>query len=168
MAGQTSASPRQRLVIGAIFVIGGLLICLIAAGVFKPDPRSIHAPLWLIGLIGLAFALAGGTVMLGASVPDAQADGSLPATAPLSLRVTQYLMGLTIVAALAVTGTWVSFGPGERHFTSTVTAFGASSSGAGGETFGRVIFGAGAILTWLFFILVAVQGARKLRWSDRV
>jgi hypothetical protein len=165
MAGQTPASRRERLAIGAICVVSGLLIGLIAIGIFKPDPKSIHAPLWVIGLAGMAFALAGSSIMLGVCA-NAQADGSLPVTAPLLARIAQYLMGLTIVGALAAVGTWVSFGPGERSFTSTISLFGYANGGAGDETVGRIVFGFGAIAAWLFFIAVAVHGARKLLRRD--
>ncbi len=156
------ASPRMRLLFGLVFLAAGLGIILIGAGVIRPDPRSIHAPLWVIACAGAVFALAGAVLMIGAAAPAVAQDGSLPESAPWILRLLQYALGLLIVAGLATVGSWIAFGPGERHITSTTSFLGMTKSGESGEFIGRAVFGAGAIVTWLFLIAMTVQGWRKL------
>ena len=62
-------------------------------------------------------------------------------------------------ASLAAIGTWIAFGAGARSFN--VDALFFETSG-GGEVIGRIIFGIGAVITWLSLIGVAVSGWRKL------
>jgi hypothetical protein len=159
-------SPRGRLLFGLAFMAMGGFICLIGLGVLNPDPKGVHAPLWVVTCAGLAFLLAGLTVALGAASPATDSDGALPPSAPLALRMTQYLVGLAIVASLALVGSWVAFGPGERYFTTSVSLPFWSDTRAANEWSGRIAFGIGAVLTWLFFVLVAVQGWKKLFRRD--
>jgi hypothetical protein len=112
--------------------------------------------LWVAVLTSAIFLLAGAMLVLGAVVPGATNDGSMPPDAPRAFRVTQYLLGLGIAAALSVTVSWVAFGPGERHFL-------VSGIGVGGALLGRAAFGIGATVMWLVFGMMAVQGARALR-----
>lgn len=166
MSQQNELSPGGRLFFGGIVMLAGLPTTLIGLGILQPTPKSLHAPLWVALCAGLAFMLAGATIALGAVSKDIEADGSLPKTAPLPLRIVHYLMGLGIVMALALLGSWVAFGPGERNFKSTISFLGGSHSFASGETIGRAMFGIGAVLCWLFLIAVARQGWRKLFADD--
>ena len=163
MSDQTDLSPRGRLAFGMLFVLAGLPILLIGLGVLKPDPAGIHAPLWVIACAGLAFMAAGASVALGAGAGTVARDGGLPATAPWPLRAAQYVASHSVVVMLATIGSWIALGPGEREFTSTVSAFGISSSGRGGEMTSRIVFGLGAAMCWLFFVAAAKHGWRKLR-----
>ena len=70
-----------------------------------------------------------------------------------------YVMGLVMIGALAATGTWVTFGPGSRSFHVSAPFF---EIRGGGETIGRIAFGIGAVITWRFFAVFAIGGARKL------
>lgn len=62
-------------------------------------------------------------------------------------------------AALASIGSWVVFGPGSRTCSGTGMFL---LSREAGETVGRIVFGFGALLTWLITLALAVSGARKL------
>jgi hypothetical protein len=154
-------SPRARIAFGGIFVLAGLMIVLVGFGILRPDPRDIHAPLWVIGCAGFAFMLAGASVAIGALSKETQADGSLPASAPLPLRILQYLMGLGIVSTLAMIGSWVAIGS-DGKFRSSASFFGVTVSGLSSEMLGRMMFGLGAGLCWLMLIMAARQGWRKL------
>ena len=77
----------------------------------------------------------------------------------MQLRVAYYLLGLAVVGALATVGTWVAFGPGERAFAVSLPFLG---SGPASPWIGRAVFGVGAVLTWLFFVVAAVAWWRKL------
>jgi len=79
---------------------------------------------------------------------------------PWPLRLTQYVLGLGIVASLAAITTWIAFGAGPRAFAVAGTFTGR---GAMSETVGRAVFGVGAVLLWAFFAVLAVVSARRLR-----
>ena len=96
--------------------------------------------------------LAGITIFIQA-LGHANEAGELPPDAPRWMRFAQFLIVLTLFACFALMGSWVAFGPGERHFSGT---FG------GGATVGRIAFGIGAIIAWLSTILVAVYGWRRI------
>jgi len=86
-------------------------------------------------------------------------ERELPRGVPLQLRVAYYFLGLAVVGALATVGTWVAFGPGERAFAVSLP-FPVSSPA--NPWIGRSVFGVGAVLTWLFFVVAAVAWWRKL------
>lgn len=57
------ASPAFHLVFGLFFVgIGAFILC-VATDVIHADPGTIHAPRWVLGLCGAAFAGAGLSVI---------------------------------------------------------------------------------------------------------
>jgi hypothetical protein len=63
-------------------------------------------------------------------------------------------MAFAIVGLLGILSSWVAFGPGPRHFTGSGSIF--------GETSGRIMFGAGAVLLWLILIAIVISGVRRL------
>ena len=75
-------------------------------------------------------------------------------------------IGAVALLALASIFNWIAFGPGPRHFTTTLS-FGSSSGehAAMGDTSGRMFFGIIAVLTDLPVVAVAVcwMRARKPR-----
>ena len=166
MTAREQPSQRTRIILGLIVLATGVPICLIGAGVIAPDKSSIHAPLWVVFVAGLVFVFAGGLLGLG-GFASAKPDGSLPADTPWTLRLLQYLCGLVVIAALATVGSWVAFGSGPRNFTVTTSFLGSANTGPGDDTIGRIAFGFGAILTWLFFVIAAIGGARQLLDGDQ-
>ena len=128
MAQNNSLSPFGRIAFGGIFVLAGLMFVLVGSGILRPDPKDIHAPLWVIACAGLAFMLAGASVAMGAAWKDAAADGSLPASAPLPLRIAHYRMGLGVVSSLAMIGTWIAIGS-DGKVRSSASFFGVTVSG---------------------------------------
>ena len=94
----------------------------------------------LCGTVAIpAFMLAGASVAIGALSKETQADGSLPPTAPLPLRIAQYLLGLGVVSSLATIGSWVAIGS-DGNFKSSASFFGVTVSGLSNEMLGRMIF----------------------------
>lgn len=90
--------------------------------------EGFHAPRWVIAAAGGVFFLAG-----------------------LSIFGQRYRFFNGFVVALMVTllgaaVTWVSFGPGERQFSSTISIPFLSFSGPASELSGRICFAPGAIL----------------------
>jgi hypothetical protein len=156
---QKPPSRGTTIGLGAISAAIGFFIVLVGAGVLPP-PGKANAPLWVVMLAGLCFLLGGLGVLVPAAVTgEVRSDGELPAGAPYWLRAFQYLLVLAIFAAFAMIGSFVAFGPGTRSFSVSVPFV---STSEGSDIFGRVVFGIGAIITWLCLILVAVAGWHKL------
>ena len=160
----TPLSPRGAVAVGLAVSAMGALIVLLAVGVIPGGDASLEAPRWVVAAAGLSFVLAGAAIIVGYAVAGGAApDGDLPPGTPRWLRVTQSLLGLGIIVSLAAVGTWVAFGPGPRAFSVTLPFVGR---GPGDERLGRVAFGIGAVLMWIFlvvFVVVSVQRIRRNR-----
>jgi hypothetical protein len=73
----------------------------------------------------------------------------------------QSILGLGIVIAMAAVFSWVGFGPGERHFSTTVSLpFGTWKPS--GDTIGRWAFGAAAVLMWSAITIAVIASMRRL------
>jgi hypothetical protein len=142
---------------GAFTMALGSLIMLAAAGVLPS--KGEQAPAWVVACAASVFVLAGGLLLLRSFMGGDMNDREVPRGVPLFVRAIYYVAGLSVVAALATVGTWIAFGPGERAFSISIPFLG---SGPGNEWIGRAAFGAGAALTWLFFLVAAVAWWRKL------
>jgi hypothetical protein len=157
--GERPATRNEILLIGTVATAVGLYFSLVGAGALPipGGPNNLHAPLWVVFCAGLAFLLAGVAILMhGAGYTDQ--NGALPAGAPQWLRVFQFLLGVTIFAALGAIASFIAFAPGPREF---------SGSGLGVEapvsaTIGRIAFGIGAIMIWLCTLAVIVSGVRGL------
>jgi hypothetical protein len=138
--------------IGFYFILVGFAVLPVPGG-----PRNLHAPHWIVLLVGLVFFLAGaGALVQG--LGRANATGDLPTAAPAWMRATQYLIGVALFAAFAMLGSWVAIGGDARHFSGGIPSLG----GALNVSIARIVFGLGAIVCWLAAIGFAVSGARKL------
>lgn len=157
-SGQANASPRSTLIAGVAAAALGLFVLLVGLGVVPVDPRSVHAPYWIVAAAGTCFLLAGISVAAGA-VYGVSETGELPKDAGWWTRLFYYAVAVVIAGALASIGSWVAFGPGLRGFNGPGLFL---LSPEAGDLVGRVVFGFGAVLTWLITIALAVGGARKL------
>lgn len=143
----------------------GVYPVLAGLGLVHARPSAGVQP-WVAVAAGSVFILAGCAIINGYAVAGgSQANGDLAADAPIVARVTQYLLGLAIVGLLFAVFAWISFGSGERHFSSSISIPGLSTSGHSSERAGRIAFGLGAGMFGLFFVLFAVSGAKSL-WRD--
>jgi hypothetical protein len=159
-------SPRRAIAVGILFIVSGAYPVLAGLGLVHGHPSPGVQP-WVVVAAGSAFILAGLAIINGYAVAGGlQADGDLSADAPFVARVTQYVLGLAIVGLLFAVFAWVSFGPGERHFSSSMSLPGMSTSGPSSERAGRIAFGLGTGMFAMFFALFAVTGAKRL-WRDR-
>ena len=157
----TPLSPRAAVAVGTAVSGMGILIVLLAVGIIPGAEASLEAPRWVVATAGLAFVLAGAAVIVGYAVAGGAApDGDLPPGTPRWVRVTQSLLGLGIIVSLAAVGTWVAFGPGPRSFSVTLPFVGR---GPGDETVGRVAFGIGAVLMWIFLVVFVVVSVQRIR-----
>ena len=132
-------APRERPVpaavqwlLGPVLLVAGGFGVAVACGLVRLDPASFHAPPWLAGAIGVAFAAMGLILLL---------DGCA------ALQRLRGWLAFVFLACFATVFNWVAFGPGERHFT-TRTSAGASvvTSAESSELGGRIAFGVFAVL----------------------
>jgi hypothetical protein len=160
MAEASSSSTRSfdwtLLAIGGAMAGGGFYLALVGLGLAR-SPSQINGPNWLGFAAGLIFFAGGFSVLVRAwlRVPDKQSN--LPDDAPAIAVAMQWLAALTIITGLASIGTWIAFGAGTREFSMSLPVWGSLA-----EMIGRVVFGFGAILTWLMAALIIYAGAKKL------
>lgn len=152
------ASPSTAFLCGLFTAAMGGFLVLVGLAVIPANPRSVNAPLWVATVAGLCFLLAGISVVVGA-IHGVSDTGELPKDTGWWVRLFYYLVGVFMAGALASIGSWVAFGPGARAFSGTGLFMLSPEANA---TIGRIVFGLGAVLTWLITIAIAVSGARKL------
>jgi hypothetical protein len=103
--------------------------------------------------------LADGALVLRWLAGGETHDGEMPHGTSFWLRAVCYLIGLICIGSLAAIGTWVAFGPGPRAFSMSIPFLG---KGPANEWLGRAVFGVGAVLVWLFFIVAARRYWQRL------
>ena len=166
MGNTRQLTPFGAVAIGALFIASGVFPILVGGGTI---PRGdADAPAWVIGAAGATFICAGLAVVLdygiaGGVGPD---NDLLPGT-PTSVRVANLILGLAIVGLMAAIAGWIAFGPGPRHFTTTliVPFVPVPRRWASGEWPGRVAFGVGSVLMAAMFVACAVSGVRRIAQS---
>jgi hypothetical protein len=154
---QARSLDKTAIACGLLAIALGVFILLSAFGII-PSRGGTDGGHWIGVSAGLAFVFGGLAVVIQ-SCAKATPSGELPSSTPIWVRLTLRLLSLAIVVALGAIGTWVAFGPGERKFGISIPFLPAWLN----EPIGRTAFGIGAILIWLFLIVMAVVGARSLR-----
>lgn len=158
-------SPGRAIAVGILCIACGTFPVLAGLGLVHGRPAPGVQP-WVVVAAGSVFILAGLAVINGYAVAGgSQANGDLSADAPFIARLTQYVLGLAIVGLLFAVFAWIAFASGERHFSSSMSIPGWSTSGHSSERAGRIAFGLGTGMFGLFFVLFAVSGAKRL-WRD--
>ena len=127
--------PVVKWLFGPLLLAAGALGLAVTFGLIKLDPAGTHAPLWIVGAIGVSFAAMGLVLLL---------DGFA------ALRRLRGWLAFVFLVSFASVFNWVAFGPGERHFT-TRTSVGSgecvvTTVDVGGERGGRIAFGVFAVL----------------------
>lgn len=151
--------PQACLWMGLLSAGAGLFIVLLSLGVVPADDSQFRAQRWIAGLAGLAFLLAGGTLLSQALV------GKLGGSSGL-LQTVQGLFGLAILVAFAAIANWIAFGPGERNFQGSLTLPFLGFLFRSPDSFGRALFGIVAVLLDLLLLVLVVRGLRAL-WGYR-
>jgi hypothetical protein len=151
--------------LGLALAAAGLYFMLGAGGVL-PLPEA-NGPTAIIFCAGAAFLFAGLTCMvsakagmgdhMGGHIGDHQTD--VPDGATPSIKLAYRALGIGAAGALAIVGTWIAIGSGPRTFT-IPGAFGEMQTS--GPTLGRVVFGLGAAIVWIYVIALTVGTVRKL------
>jgi hypothetical protein len=151
-------SPRAAVVIGLLCAAAGVPVILASLGFFPSAPLTPGTPPWVGILAGMVFVLAGVAMIVGYAVAGAGPDGDLPPGTSFGIRVMQLLLGLGVTVSLAMIGTWIALGGGPRKCEVT-----GIFNGEADDTICRVAFGVGALLTWVFTVVLGVVSYRRLR-----
>ncbi len=138
-------SPGGRIVIGLAMAALGIGIVALGVNYLVHDPSMLASGEVAVLPAGMAFAAGGAMLAL-----------------PERFVRTRALIGALLVTAFALTGDWVAFGPGDRHFTGGISVGTVAAHMHPGETIGRVVFGIGAVILDLLALLVWVQLLRKI------
>jgi hypothetical protein len=114
---------------GLASIAAGAWPLAIGLEIARVDPRTVHAPLWVVALAGACFVIAGMALLAPRE----------------NVRLRGFFAGL-VVTALAAVCDWIAFGPGERRFGQSISFAGAAMRSGSGELSGRIAFGVGAVL----------------------
>jgi hypothetical protein len=142
------------LAAGAVPVLGGL-------GVL-PIRLENGTPGWVAVAAGSMFLLAGGAFVVDALAGGTTVSGELPPGTSAALRTAQSSFAFGIVVLFAVVTSWIAFGKGERHFTTTLSLPFMWRQHASSDTSGRWAFGAAAVLLWTVVIAICLKVLRRL------
>ena len=146
----------KLVAIGIAVAAFGVYFGLVGFEVVRP-PSRINGPIWLALAVALVFAPTGLSLIVRALSGTDDNSGELPDNAPIWMKCVYWVDGVIVAAGLATIGSWVAFGPGTRHFSMSGPILGPV-----GEGIGRVVFGIGAIITWLIVLAFARAGAKKI------
>ncbi len=132
----------NRPLLSIFLIVPGIVISLVAIDVIQVDPEAVHAPNWIIGLLGLLF-LGGGL----ATVVN-------PRSSLASWSAGTVVISLTIVSA------WVAlYGPSEQ-FSGDFPFFSRENN----VTIARIVFGLVALLG----LAITAAAIRKTgHWKER-
>ena len=159
--GQSQLTPRGAILLGLACVVMSAMPILGGLGVIdlKLTPGT---PPWVGVGAGVVFLLAGITLVVDGASGTIGSDGQWAKDAPAWVHVFQSLMGLGIVGMMGAIASWIAFGPGERHFSTTISLPFAWWHSSSGETSGRWAFGIAAVLIWCIIAGVIVVSLRRL------
>jgi hypothetical protein len=132
----------NRVLPGILLIVAGIAVSLVALDVIQVDPNTVHAPDWILGLLGLLFI--GGGLMTVVNPQSSLASWSAG----------------TVVIAITVVFAWVSlYGPAEQ-FSGDLPFLSRETN----VTIARIVFGCVALLG----LAITFAAARKT-WgrSDR-
>ena len=129
-----------RAAVACSCIGSGAFICAAALRWIDVRPAP-GVPYWIAGLAGVVFALAGIAIAL-----------------PQRPSRVHDALGALLFSAFAAIGLWVGFGPGPRAFSGSVAIGPVAVGGGGGETIGRIVFGAMGVVV----ALIAVLAWRRL------
>ena len=150
------------MAMGLAFIAAGAFPILIGIGAIAPSDGD--APAWVALAAGVMFVCAGAAVIVDYGIAGGVGpDGDFQPGTPLWIRATNLALGLAIVGLMASVAGWIAFGPGPRHFTSTLTLPFLPLRWQSGEISGRIAFGASSVLMAVMFVACGVSGIRRLQ-----
>lgn len=154
---------------GVVFIAFSLMPILSGLRLIPVRPTE-GTPGWVAISAGLVFLFAGAILLSDAAAGGLGPDGQLLNTAPSWVKRFQWILGFAITVSFASIASWVAFGSGERHFSSSISMPFVAVRGASSETTGRWVFGCAAVVLWCVIAAILVSTARKAlakRGDDR-
>jgi len=153
-------SVLARLLFGGIFAAPGILIMAVGTKTLEVDPSTVHAPYWLLTMIGGMFAIAG-LWIISAGTP--------------AERFMKVIVGPAVLIGIVTALEWVAFGPGVRQCTGSLSIPFVSFATIQSDMQCRIGFGFAAIIFDGLFLGAGItqlakkmdDGAGKL-WTGRV
>jgi len=159
MAGTNQLSRGGALVMGGVFAFVGVLPLLLP----HRTPRAGDAPDWVGYAICAMFICAGIAIVVEYAIAGGvDPDGNLAPGTPTSIRVANLILGTAIVGLMTMVFGWVAFGPGTRHFTSTLVLPFVPIRWQSNEVTGRIAFGAVTVMMAFAFVACGISGVHRL------
>lgn len=112
---------------------------------------------WIVVCAGIVFAGIGGVFAL-TGFSGTGIGSRIQRRVPFLFRALNFSVAVVALVALATIASFAAFGPGPRQFSFTVPFFGLAW---GADLFGRIFFGAMALLLWgviAVFVWFGVRG----------
>jgi hypothetical protein len=149
-------SRRTAVVVGSAVALAGAFI--VAVSIFG-GAEKFEAPRWVVGACGGAFLVFGGwtAAVYGRGYDPSRSPETLPSP---WIQLAVLVPGLLVFAAPFH---WIAFGPGPRHFSTSVSIPFLSTRTGSGETVGRILFGVGAVLIDAIIIVSVIRLVREGR-----
>ena len=160
MPNRSQLSARGAAWMGVVFIAFSLMPILAGLGIIPVHPTA-GTPGWVAVGAGLSFLFAGAILLSDAVAGGLGPDGQLLDSAPQWVRKLQWIMGLAITVSFASIASWVAFGSGERHFSSSISLPFIATRGPSSEASGRWAFGIGAVILWCVIAAILVSTVRK-------
>ena len=133
----------------------GLFVILISVDIIHADPQSIHAPRWVLTLVGVMFTFIGLHIFSTSFLSPREQRTPI-------IQWVRYFLILGTLTTFATIFLWTGFGSGEREFSGSGSIGFLTISGKGSDFIGRIVFGSGGILSALVAGYYAFTGARKI------
>jgi hypothetical protein len=145
---------------GVVFIAFSLMPILSGLRLIPVHPTD-GTPGWVVISAGLVFLFAGAILLSDAAAGGLGPNGQLFDTAPSWVKRVQWVLGLAITVSFASISSWIAFGSGERHFTSSFSLPFIAARGPSSEASGRWAFGIGAVILWCVIAAILVSTVRK-------
>ena len=153
--------PGVFVGIGLLGIAIGAAIVLSVTGVLPVQGRlQPGVTNWIVICAGIVFAGIGGVFAL-TGFSATKIGGRVAVRAPILFRLLNFLVAAVALIALATIASFAAFGPGPRAFSFTFPFVGEI---LGAELFGRIFFGAIALLLWgviAVFLWFGIRGGRE-------
>lgn len=122
-----NSSFNRNTLLALIVVSAGLLPLAVSLGVIKAQEGTVHAPMWVLGLCGLVFVIAGFMLLLGQRS-----------------RFNDLLAAL-ICSCFGAVGLWVSLEGASENFSGGIPFVPSFTN----VIIARWMFGSGAVICFL-------------------
>jgi hypothetical protein len=147
------ANPWIFAGIGLLGIAIGTAIILTQTSVLPVRQRlGVGATSWIVVCAGIVFAGIGAVFAL-TGFSQTGPGSSIQRKVPWLFRVLNFLAAVTGLVALATIASFAAFGPGARQFAFNIPLV--------GEYFGRIFFGAIALILWGVIGIFVWFGVKK-------